>query len=166
MQREKTYQERKQPKSRLKYGKLEKKKDLKKRLVKINKYKEEVHKAKEQIQGMSGQEYFFGYHSVHMDGNKAYKTLDPTIDELRRMKAYIDNEIQRCEKKIEMYIPKHVGTRISLDEDSESSSSDPQCVFGRNEEIRDELKKYVGELASKREEVMGKINALSNLKNR
>ncbi|CAD27100.2 hypothetical protein [Encephalitozoon cuniculi GB-M1] len=159
--RRKVYKERTQPKDRRKYGKLEKKKDLVKRLAKINKQKDEIRKAKEEIRHKSGQEYFFGYHSVKKDGSSIYRVDEPTIEELAKMKIYIDNEIQRCRKKLERYAPMPCGTHIKFEEDSlEKNEADMR--FGQKEEIREEFERYMEELIVKRREVLERMNELED----
>lgn len=154
------YKERTQPKSRRKYGKLEKKKDLVKRLAKINKQKDEIKKAREEIRNKSGQEYFFGYHSVRKDGCSVYRVDKPTLEELGKIKAYIDNEIQRSKMKLEKYIPTPSGTHIRFEEDG--SEKDTEIVFGKNEEIRKEFERYMEELVMKRKEVLEKMDKLKD----
>ncbi|ADM12270.1 uncharacterized protein Eint_091420 [Encephalitozoon intestinalis ATCC 50506] len=161
--REKMYRERRQPKNRRMYGRLEKKKDLVKRLSKIGKQKEEIRRAKEEIKNKSGQEYFFGYYSVERNGANIYKIDRPTLEELRKMKAYVDNEIQRSRMKLERYIPRPCGTHIKFEEDS-SSKNDTDIGFEHNEETRKEFEKYLEDLIGKRREIQERIDELKNQK--
>lgn len=157
--REKMYKQRAQPKSRRKYGELERKRDLVKRLAKINKQKEDIKKAKEEIRNKSGQEYFFGYHSLKRDGSGIHRVDDPTIDELVKIKAYIDNEIQRSVRRLEKYVPRPRGTHIKFEEDSEERG-EMDLGLGQNEETRREFERYVSDLAEKRKEVVRRIDEL------
>lgn len=156
--RNKVYKERKQPKDRLKYGKLEKKKELVKRLAKINKQRDDINKAKEEIRNKTGQEYFFGYYSVKKDNGCVYRTEDSSIDELKKMKVYIDSEIHRSEKKIEKCIPRPTNVHIKFESDNEANED--LFDFEKNEKMRQEFVEYINQLKEKRKEVLDRINDL------
>lgn len=153
-----TYKERKQPKERRQYGKLEKKKDLMKRLGKIKKQNADIRNAQEEIRNKTGQEYFFGYHSVEKKNSDICKLDNPTAEELARMRIYIDSEIHRSEKKLEKHIPRPASTHIKFESDSETKED--LFDFERSEATRRAFEEYIEQMKTKRKEVVKRIEML------
>lgn len=132
------------------------------RLARINKQQADIREAKEEMRNRTGQEYFFGYHSVQKGERGVYKTDDPTIEELYRTKVYIDSEIHRCEKRMERYIPRPTNVHVKFE--SDSGESEELFDFDRNERMRREFGEYIEQLISKRSEVVRRMDEMRGTK--
>jgi U3 small nucleolar RNA-associated protein 11 len=145
------YKVRKQVEHRRKYGRVERRKELIERLAKIKQQKREIKMAEEEIRNKSGQEYFFAYNSIQHEDGKVYKIEHPSVDELRRMKVYIDNEMARYERKMQKFMARPANEHIRFD--GKEEARDELFDYDKNERERSECREYIDALKQKRAEV-------------
>lgn len=136
---------------RAKYGEPETRKDL---MLRLKNERADLEKRKvlaEQIKSKNKDEFHFAFHNIskNMVKNKKLK-----LDELKKTLKYVDNEIKRCERKMEATMDNFNDRHLIFDGAVKIKKS-------LAEPSRSELKSYVEEMKSKRSEIVLKISERS-----
>ncbi|WUR04426.1 uncharacterized protein VNE69_08180 [Vairimorpha necatrix] len=152
----KNYYERKQVAHRAKYGKLEKRSELITRLKKKKEHKKLINDAKSEIENVTGKEYFFKYNTVINKNGKISKVEFDTLEELKKKKLYVDNEIIRIENKLKQFsvIPKN--KRFVFDDDGNKKEIEIVKEKCLNEDLL-EYETYLRNLIETKQEITNKL---------
>lgn len=150
------YYERKQVKHRAKYGRLEKRSELISRLKKIKENKKVINDAKNEIENVTGKEYFFKYNSLTTINGKLSTVEYDTQDELTKKKIFVDEEIMRIEKKLLTFQDAPQNKKYIFDEDGNKVEVKRITDTSVNEE-HNEYKKYLKQLIETKKEINNKI---------
>lgn len=156
----KDYYERKQIKHRQRFGKLEKRKDLLERLKKIKENKQRIVEAKNEIETVTGKEYFFKFNKIKSNNNKLYLEENEDFDELKKKLIFVDKEIVRVERKIKTFLNIPCGKKYIFDEDGEKHLVQQENQTGKNENLL-KYEDYLKKLFCTRKEISERLLILN-----